>query len=1208
MVLNSIDMERRQAPRPNAAARAARFLQQNRYNPSARLPAEIRRTITTEARFRELFPGWATESRANLVAFHQWYRGTVRRPSGSEPRGYRRAIVGARSDFPNFDGAFRDVDVNMPYNFQMALFRHLGAAAERRRQNNIRRNLRAERSLIDGTAAAPQRYQPTNAEGVRDILERYRDAVMGGAFFVIEVDLPGRPQEGFYTLAARNFDDVMRELKNHIDNEGEDEETSQSDEQLADVIINNKFTIGHPAPRQQQQGRQRRAAPAGAYFPYLNTKYDCPEVIRTLNRIGCFTHIDENNYKSNCLCLAMQDAGVSDLVLADLEAACVRRTIPRKRIKEIAEKHKLRVTIHTFNDDRQVHVGPEDGFKVKLACYLDHYFNIFPTPINSWAIKNYDEIKHKPFWYQFRKKGQRSQTGLNSFKILRLLIELGTLEAIDSSTSGVFSTQFYDKAASTFKTLEYPSESVRLAHSPRFGEDSPEDVKAYSEQIKRIEASYFQSEDGISHWNRLHAKFRENGMGLTEQLSTLKRNTPFKAEFFVDFESTTDGHRHRPYLVSFMDASEDEIRTAFGETCGLEFLDFIADNYGILEGFVPTVQVKAHNITYDASFFLEYLDRLNLVERGVNIICGGGVYRTQRSEGELKVNIVLQDTQKIIIGPLARFSQMFKLDCIKEVMPYDLYTESFIEDRDGIADTSDLTSFNEFDELMTNLREWGCEISPGKWDMIKYGRIYCEADVRVLAEGWRIFQRDTLEHTGVDVNHVPTTASLAHTFITESGSYDGVYEISSVPRVFIELCIRGGRVCCADNKIHKFTDESLVDFDAVSLYPTAMWSMGGYPKGPPKVWNEMVEVDSVDDAFLEIEILDVGQRWSIPIYCVRTKEGNDWTDDLIGKRMHLDKCTLGQMQEHLSTEDRPFRYKIIQGYYFDEGFNTTISDTIKHLFDKRVQLKREGSPAQEGVKLLMNTAFGMTGRRADMTDVRYVEDKEITNFLHNHHNEIKIVTSMPNQSWRVVMWKPIISHFNKAHLACKILSYSKKIMNDLTCMVERECDSRVYYTDTDSMHLPAHVIPVLEEKYRDKFGMELIGKSMGQFHTDFDFKSCFSIVDGKLSPTTVESKGEIESVASYFMWKKSYIDKLNDEDGNEAYHIRLKGVPIKCILNKVNQDYGGDPMSMFEDFYQGEAVEFKLGSDGHVMFKTHKNHTIESVQMIRKVKFDKGRD
>ena len=44
----------------------------------------------------------------------------------------------------------------------------------------------------------------------------------------------------------------------------------------------------------------------------------------------------------------------------------------------------------------------------------------------------------------------------------------------------------------------------------------------------------------------------------------------------------------------------------------------------------------------------------------------------------------------------------------------------------------------------------------------------------------------------------------------------------------------------------------------------------------------------------------------------------------------------------------------------------------------------------------------------------------------------------------------------------------------------------IFYQDTDSMHLRDNDIEKLQQIYNEKYGKELIGKNMGQFHSDFD--------------------------------------------------------------------------------------------------------------------------
>ena len=52
-----------------------------------------------------------------------------------------------------------------------------------------------------------------------------------------------------------------------------------------------------------------KTRPGGAFFPYLNnTIYD-------LDKYGIFKTVDGNNYKHNCLYLAVQAGGLSDIQL-----------------------------------------------------------------------------------------------------------------------------------------------------------------------------------------------------------------------------------------------------------------------------------------------------------------------------------------------------------------------------------------------------------------------------------------------------------------------------------------------------------------------------------------------------------------------------------------------------------------------------------------------------------------------------------------------------------------------------------------------------------------------------------------------------------------------------------------------------------------------------------------------------------------------------
>eukprot|EP00966_Prymnesium_polylepis_P318829 7363498-Prymnesium_polylepis.1 len=60
----------------------------------------------------------------------------------------------------------------------------------------------------------------------------------------------------------------------------------------------------------------------------------------------------------------------------------------------------------------------------------------------------------------------------------------------------------------------------------------------------------------------------------------------------------------------------------------------------------------------------------------------------------------------------------------------------------------------------------------------------------------------------------------------------------------------------------------------------------------------------------------------------------------------------------------------------------------------------------------------------------------------------------------------------------------------------------------------------------------------------------------------------------------------------------MKGIPGKCIWAKVEAEYGGDPMLLYKDIYEGNAVKFDLKSGGNCCFKTGKDHYISTVEIM----------
>ena len=143
------------------------------------------------------------------------------------------------------------------------------------------------------------------------------------------------------------------------------------------------------------------------------------------------------------------------------------------------------------------------------------------------------------------------------------------------------------------------------------------------------------------------------------------------------------------------------------------------------------------------------------------------------------------------------------------------------------------------------------------------------------------------------------------------------------------------------------------------------------------------------------------------------------------------------------------------------------------------------------------------------------------------------------------------------------------------------------------MHIRHKDIEVLAQKYKEMYDRELIGKGMGQFHTDFDSDIL---------------KGDIHAVESIFLGKKCYIDKLvGDEEGVYDYHMRMKGIPNGSIKYKAKVE-GRTVMDIYKSLYAGNPETFDLCCQGDkISFEYNKDYTISTRQKFeRTLQFTKG--
>jgi hypothetical protein len=261
---------------------------------------------------------------------------------------------------------------------------------------------------------------------------------------------------------------------------------------------------------------------------------------------------------------------------------------------------------------------------------------------------------------------------------------------------------------------------------------------------------------------------------------------------------------------------------------------------------------------------------------------------------------------------------------------------------------------------------------------------------------------------------------------------------------------------------------------------------------------------------------------------------------------------------------------------------------IKKLFDLRASYKKAGNPLEKTIKLLLNSIYGKSILKSIPTEIKVVKKAELDKILVRYYNYIESINgseTMDKVYCKII--KPINHHFNLPQFGATVLSWSKHLMNRVMCLAE-ENGIPIYYQDTDSMHLQEDDVTKLATLFKDKYGQTLIGSKLTQFHSDFEVPAnCVAPVHSRLLIA---------------LGKKSYLDVLSDEQGNQGYHIRMKGVPQQCLINYCRKQ-GISVIELYERLYKGGTARFDL-TDGSPCFRKTKNYDQVTLdKFYRQVKF-----
>ena len=921
--------------------------------------------------------------------------------------------------------------------------------------------------------------------------------------------------------------------------------------------------------------------------------------------------LNENNepreeFNLNCLLFAFKKSNkIDDKTLTAMKSRCFTRIVSFKQVCKLCNDFKIKLTIKKFDKSGKLrsvqhnkkyygYLGNDSIAIIDLILIRKHYFlNETINGLTSYYINNIDKVNqwcfrnNHPFEYGFKISGfnksgkaiiDNRRTSIKSYHLIELLEKQNLVRKLTFSDRSIFQSDLHHY------------------------------IKPEIDQLS----------------------IHENDFKKIEYKEKKQHNIP--RVFYADCESDVSGNTHKAFYIAWCERGSDTIYGAFGENCIEEFLKAIPD------GSI----VYFHNLGYDARLMNNFNIKQS-IDKGTRVMSEDITY-----EGK---TIKLKDSFSILSMSLSKFPKTFNLECgEKEMFPYKYYTFERLKSNRGIiseAGSEEIAFTWNQETFENNLKRINADNGDGTFDMIKYVEFYCKQDVRILQQGFDKFRYITLNGPiSMDVDDYLSAPAIANAYFRNHiyTKANDMYEYSGITREFIQQCIYGGRCMTRDNQKWD-VKKQLNDFDAVSLYPSAMRRLYIVNGKPQVMTKEMLNVDYLLKHTAD-EQEQISNEKFISAYCVHiniTKVGINRHFPLIVKKdpitktnrnvnecceMHVDNIMLEDLIKYQGIE-----CEIISGLYWTDEKDFSMQEIIQKLHELRCEYKITKNPMQEIIKLIMNSAYGKTIQKPIKTNTVYKKVQSLKRYYHKygkdkqetskskirfekHKNQIKKDSN--GKEYIELQVTPAQSFIEKNHakireafdintnlvgitvnnqiddfstptlVGVQILSMSKRLMNEVMCTAE-DNNIPIYYQDTDSMHIENDLIPLLEIKYRERFNRELIGKNLGQFHSDFE-----PLIDGGNNPVSVRFIG---------VGKKCYIDELHDDQGNIGYHIRMKGITGSCIELDADRKFKGDKIALYRHLFDGKSLTFNL-NDVKAKFKNNKNRTISNLNNFKRtVKF-----
>lgn len=649
------------------------------------------------------------------------------------------------------------------------------------------------------------------------------------------------------------------------------------------------------------------------------------------------------------------------------------------------------------------------------------------------------------------------------------------------------------------------------------------------------------------------------------------------------------------------------------------------------------IVIYMHNLRYDRAVLERYLLIFSVLERSNQIY----EFHT-KIDGYPEILFVFRDSSKHLTGmSVDQMTKKMGLPAHLCKKQKGIYYDFFSEARRGLPTTireyiafrpnktqtdqealvivnEMLQDFHNYIEEPSLFQPLGMEEKFAPDILFQW---YLKFDVMVLVAALNSYEEafKAVRDDYLQVNpmfrplHYPTISSYSRALLSAAGAFQNCAKYGLGLRAYIQQACRGGRTNCHAEFEGKIVEipGGIDDLDGVSLYPSAIASLPGFPcYAPDPIPVEHLSLASIHEhahtAVVTVRITAIRRKliYIQPIIAWKNEEGIlEFIQDLPNDQPLIDTLHIIDLEEYIRFHD--IVYEILYGIYWKKKpcvLKSTKIDGEKHEYWEEsareiepnsawpkyaVKLHEARKAAKEKfkktgdvkyevqanmLKLTGNSGYGgsilkisnkcinvrVKDSYSDAMNGEDVEDTTRTEtYLFNNHGAI--------HEWRETEQNVFITeHQNDLSttyniMGVMILAQSRRNLNRVLESYEA-CGAHQFYSDTDSIHGPRLLTDAVAAHYDSVKSPDLptlIGKELGQFHVDFapgDFVVYpTGLLSHSISTWPKEAKeSNIFSRKLFLIRKKVYLHLLSvhyTHDGEQKTAHGMK-ITVKGLTKK----------------------------------------------------------